>query len=112
MEFSLTATMKVLLCRRDLLKFLETGGLKVLFYNGIVLYLRKKRNIGDFQRQTVQTTGTNPTLYALPQQMTITYTWHRRFKLLAQQWNNTPALGDQGLNQGLSSLVLWVSRHP
>ena len=36
MEFSLTATMKVLLCRRDLLKFLETGGLKVLFYNGIV----------------------------------------------------------------------------
>jgi len=74
MEFSLTAIMKVLLCRRDLLKFLEAIGLKVLFYSGVVLYLRKKRNNGD-----------PPTWHGVPQQMTITYTWNRRFKLLALQ---------------------------
>lgn len=62
---SLTATMKVLLCRRDLLKFLEASGLKVLFSNGVVLY-RMKRNNGDSQRQTVQTTRTNPTWHRVP----------------------------------------------
>ena len=66
MKKSLTATMKVLLCRRDLLKFVEASGLKVLFYNGVVLYLQKKRNNGDPQRQTVQTTRTNPTWYGVP----------------------------------------------
>lgn len=103
--------MKVLLCRRDLLKFLEASGLKVLFSNGVVLY-RMKRNNGDPQRQTVQTTRTNPTWHRVPWQVTITYTWNRRFKLLAQQLNKTPALGDRALNQGISSLVLWVSLRP
>ena len=62
---SLTATLKVLLCHRDLLKFLEASGLKVLFSNGVVLY-RMKRNNGDPQRQTIQTTRTNPTWHRVP----------------------------------------------
>ena len=62
---SLTATLKVLLCHRDLLKFLEASDLKVLFSNGVVLY-RMKRNNGDPQRQTIQTTRTNPTWHRVP----------------------------------------------